>query len=628
MVHWARVGRRARRTERALSAPTGCTRTTYESRAWARQCGACAACLAWRTMTQDRRCGDVDAVRVSPSHAGLGEGTTWEPRVSQASVITGTDAKEADGWWRASRSGVLTDFGSWSSATSRANTAGWFWPGSARRSSRSSRLAVPGPDRWLPFSTTSPIPRESLFFWNYNRGKRSVVLDIGTEADRERLRGLLSGADVFLQSGRPGELAEWGLAPEPLMRDFPSLVVARITPFGDDGPWAEYAASDLVHLALGGVMDNCGYDPDPSGVYDVAPIAPQFWHAYHIAGDQLAAGIVAALVYRLRTGRGQYVSCAVHEAVSKNTELDVPSWIMRRLRFGRQTCQHAAEIAYRIPVIAATKDGRWIMTRWSDDPALRKFLETYGMAGDLEKFDAPPPEAGAPQSLGRAIPGIPIDGSLSDAQLHRMGIVSRFVGAYTYDKFPWRAAQKAGLMFAPLRKPHENALDEHWLARETFTDIEHPDIGRSVRYPTSRWISTARPWVGRRRAPHLGEDGAQILDRYPARHPGRQGSDPAPKDSMKIGSPRAASPSPSTAYASSTSPGSWPRPAELGSSAPTAQRRSRSSGRPIPTPDSEPRRRSAAERPVMLPRDRFRACSTRPWAASSTTRTPASGASR
>ena len=93
-----------------------------------------------------------------------------------------------------------------------------------------------------------------------------------------------------------------------------------MTPFGDDGPWADFKGSDLVHLALGGVMMNCGYDPDPSLEYDTPPIAPQIWHAYHIAGEQMATGIIAALIHRESSGEGQDVAVAIHEAVSKNPE--------------------------------------------------------------------------------------------------------------------------------------------------------------------------------------------------------------------------------------------------------------------------------------------------------------------
>ena len=141
-----------------------------------------------------------------------------------------------------------------------------------------------------------------------------------------------------------------------------------------------------MHLALGGVMMNCGYDPNPANEYDLPPIAPQIWHAYHIAGEQLLIGVLAALIERRSSGLGQDVSCAIHEAVAKNTELDLMSWVMRRAPLYRLTCRHASETVTRVPSISHTKDGRWFMT-WGvgsrDRANLAPFLDRYGMAADL-----------------------------------------------------------------------------------------------------------------------------------------------------------------------------------------------------------------------------------------------------
>src|SRR5262249_39223878 len=157
-------------------------------------------------------------------------------------------------------------------------------------------------------------------------------------------------------------------------------------PFGDVGPWKDYKGSDLVHLALGGPMMNCGYDPQPDGTYDLPPIAPQTWHAYHIAGEQLAIGILGALFHQQRTGRGQSVSCAVHEAVAKSTELDLMTWVMRRAPLFRQTCRHAAERVSPVPSVAHTKDGRWFTLALlgpRDRAKLGPYLSRYGMEADL-----------------------------------------------------------------------------------------------------------------------------------------------------------------------------------------------------------------------------------------------------
>src|SRR5262249_24621820 len=123
-----------------------------------------------------------------------------------------------------------------------------------------------------PFYQDVAGAERSLFFWQYNRGKRSIVLDLNEPGDRGRFRGLVAGADVLLESTPRGELDGHGLGAGALGQEHPALVVARVTPFGDAGPWAGFKGSDLVHLALGGVMMNCGYDPAPGGAYDLPPI--------------------------------------------------------------------------------------------------------------------------------------------------------------------------------------------------------------------------------------------------------------------------------------------------------------------------------------------------------------------
>jgi crotonobetainyl-CoA:carnitine CoA-transferase CaiB-like acyl-CoA transferase len=357
-----------------------------------------------------------------------------------------------------------------------------------------------------PFYEDREDPERSLFFWQYNRGKRSLVLDLHQPADRGRFRALVATADVLLESTPRGELDALDLGAEALLQQFPTLIVARMSPFGDYGPWADFKGSDLVHLALGGVMMNCGYDPAPGGKYDLPPVAPQMWHAYHIAGEQLVMAIIAALIFRWRTGKGQRLSCAVHEAVSKCTEVDLMSWVMRRVLVLRQTCRHARETVSPFPTIVHTKDGRWVManlgTRPGDVARLLDLVQRYGLAANLS-----PEQLAAPQG-GRFIPGTAPETAAQGT--HSMEVVQRFVRAFTYENVPWREAQEAGMLWAPLRKPHENALDPHWQARRSCTDVEHPELGRAFRYATSKWLGTATSWKVGRRAPLLNEDAKTV----------------------------------------------------------------------------------------------------------------------
>src|SRR5262245_28563179 len=352
-----------------------------------------------------------------------------------------------------------------------------------------------------PFYQDVVDPERSLFFWQYNRGKRSVVLDLDRAGERDRLRSLIASADVLLESTPKNTLDRYGMGGNQLLQQHPTLIIARVTPFGDDGPWSDFKSSDLIHLALGGVMMNCGYDPAPGGVYDLPPIAPQMWHAFHIAGEQLALAIVAALLFRWRTGKGQQLSCAIHEAVAKSTEVDLMSWVMRRVPVLPQTCRHARENITPHPSIVHTKDGRWVManlgTRPGESAALVGLLERYGLAAGLDV------EQGVVTPGSRFVPGT---GPTTEKRDLAMEAVQRFVRAFTYENVPWREAQEAGMLWAPLRKPHENAMDPHWLARRSCTDVQHPELHRSFRYATSKWLATGTSWSVGRRAPLLNED--------------------------------------------------------------------------------------------------------------------------
>jgi len=379
-----------------------------------------------------------------------------------------------------------------------------------------------------PFFEDTPDPERSLFFWQYNHGKRSVALDLESAAGRERFAKLLASADVLLESTPRGWLDGLGLGADALRRRFPSLVIARISAFGDDGPWADYRASDLIHLALGGPMMNSGYDPRPDGSYDLPPSAPQMWHAWHIAGEQLAIGLCGALLHRRETGEGQYLSLAVHEAVSKTTELDLMSWIMRAVPFRRQTCRHAGEKVTAVPSIGQTKDGRWMLamppmggTRWE---ALVELLERYGMAADLRERVGSRGTPGAPGS------GAPLD---AETAAHVTEVIHRFFRKFTYAEVPWQEAQEAGLMWVPLRKPHENALDPHWWERGSFAEVDHPELGRAFTYSVGKWVSTRAPWRAGPRAPQIGEHTDEVLGE-PERRPSALPARPTPSADRRL----------------------------------------------------------------------------------------------
>lgn len=354
-----------------------------------------------------------------------------------------------------------------------------------------------------PFVGDTAGPDRSLFFALHNRAKQSVVIDLDDPGQADRFATLVGSADILLESTDPDYLAARGLSHQLLAQRFPHLIQARMTAFGDTGPWSGFKGSDLVHLALGGPMMNCGYDPEPNGHYDLPPIAPQLWQSLVIAGEQLVIGILAAVVHQGRTGQGQAVTCAIHEAVAKSTELDLMNWVMRHAPMYRQTCRHAAEKVSVLPTITQTKDGRWILVMpvgAKDHDRIYEFLAHYGITPDAEP-------AAADDAEGRAIPGSsPQSGR--DARL--IELVGRLSRKFCYDNFPWQEAQDAGIACSPLRKPHENVADPHWAARGTFAQLAHPELDAVLTYPVRKWLSTAPAWRVGRRAPQLGEDTKRV----------------------------------------------------------------------------------------------------------------------
>ena len=359
-----------------------------------------------------------------------------------------------------------------------------------------------------PFAEDDENPDKSLHFWHYNLGKRSVSLNLDTAAGQETFRQLADSADVVIDTRPRSWMETRGVGYENLRKKNPSLIYLRISPFGEDGPWADYQGSDLVHLALGGMMMNSGYDPDPFGHYDTPPIAPQMWQAYHIVGETAVISILGALNHRLRTGQGQLLTTNVHEAASKNTETDMPDWIFLRQKHLRLTCRHSM-VSASAPALSVTKDGRYLLPyrtylkgsvtanggAWDGTVNV---LRKYGMQEDLdsEKFAA-------------------LDVRHTDEATGRLSLLTdKLIARTMFDSDVWQDGQDNGLPWAPVRRPEENIEDEHWQVRGAFFDVHHPELGRSYTYTGAKWYSPDVDWQRGPRPPLLGEHTEQVSSEW------------------------------------------------------------------------------------------------------------------
>ena len=159
-----------------------------------------------------------------------------------------------------------------------------------------------------PMAVGEPTGLDSLRFHAFNRGKRSVVLDLDHDAGRRDLLRLVATADFVFENAGPGSMDERGIGFDAMCAIRPDLVYVAISPFGQSGPYAHHHATDLTLAAMGGAMAlNGDSDRRP-----VRVTVPQTWH--HAAAESALAAMVAH-DRRLATGEAQFVDVSVQAAV-------------------------------------------------------------------------------------------------------------------------------------------------------------------------------------------------------------------------------------------------------------------------------------------------------------------------
>ena len=161
----------------------------------------------------------------------------------------------------------------------------------------------------------------SLWWRSLGRNKKSVTLDLKQDAGRNIAKQLIDGADVVIENFRPGVMEEWGLGPEDCKEKNPGLVYARISGYGQDGPYANKPGFASVCEGISGFRYLNGFPGD-------APVRPNLSIGDTIAGIHAALGITLALLERERSEEysGQVIDVALYEAMFNLMEAVVPEY--------------------------------------------------------------------------------------------------------------------------------------------------------------------------------------------------------------------------------------------------------------------------------------------------------------
>lgn len=369
--------------------------------------------------------------------------------------------------------------------------------------------------RRLPWAGDFPGPTRSLTWLPGNFGKRSVVLDLETEAGRASLRRLLEGADFVLESFPPGHLGARGLGWDTLSREHPALILTSITPFGQTGPRAAWKATDLTLMAAGGAAFVCGDRDRPPLRIGV----PQAWA---LAGAEAAVATLIAHHWRARTGAGQWVDVAAQGVVVRTLMSETGFPVLHGGFFPVRHGPNAPIAGFRRRVIFPVKDGHVAfllsggavgaasiraMVAWMEEageaaPAVRdKPWETWDYAGL--------------QGLSPEVTQAEFDGVEA--------AVAAFFARRTKREL-YEEALHRRVMLAPVSEPRDLLDSAQLLAREFFVAVEQPGAGSlSAPGPFARFSRT--PLRGGP-APLPGAHAAEVLG--VEREPWRSTPDAAP----------------------------------------------------------------------------------------------------
>ena len=216
-------------------------------------------------------------------------------------------------------------------------------------------------------------PRDGTGLWwkLVNRGKRTIALDLKDEADRELLLGLVDDADVLIENFRPGALERLGLAPDVLLARRPSLVITRVSGFGQTGPYASRPGFATIADSMSGLAALSG---EPDG----QPLLPP------IALTDEVTGIVAAFatMVALHSGVGQVVDVSLLESMFQIMGPLVSLYAVT----GEQQPRLGAGLPYTVPRgTYRCADGRWVGISTSSDSVAERVMRVLGVQGD-ERF--------------------------------------------------------------------------------------------------------------------------------------------------------------------------------------------------------------------------------------------------
>ncbi len=230
------------------------------------------------------------------------------------------------------------------------------------------KVEPPGGD---PIRVWREVEDGTSFWWrSLARNKKCISLDLKTEQARDVVRQLVQSADVLIENFRPGVLEEWGLAPEQLKKDNPNLITARISGYGQDGPYSSKPGYASVCEGFSGFRYVNGFAGEP-------PVRPNLSIGDTIAGLHAMLGICLALLARERgnVNGGQEIDVALYESMFNLLEAVIPEFSgagVQREPSGTTITGIVPTNTYR------SSDGKFVIIGGNGDSIFKRLMRVAG----------------------------------------------------------------------------------------------------------------------------------------------------------------------------------------------------------------------------------------------------------
>lgn len=351
-----------------------------------------------------------------------------------------------------------------------------------------------GPGRIGPYWGDTADPEKSLYWFAYNTSKKGVTLDITSQKGREILKKLVGTADFFIESFAPGYLDELELGASVLHEINPRLIVVSITPFGQQGPYRDFKACDLIVMGLSGLMGLTGDADRP-------PLTISLPQSHMLAGSDGAVGAMLAYYHRRKTGAGQHVDISMLQSTAWFLAFTIPTWEMNHRNLKRAGVLRTNAMNAKQRQMWPCKDGYVFffilggLTGARTSRQLVKWMADTGMADDFllnmdwENFDM---------------------GTASQEMLDRIAEpLQKFFLTLTRRQI-LEAAIERNIMICSLSSMDDLLTDRNLKERDFWVSIDQPELGVKLPYPRQFAYLSETPATAITRAPRIGEHNAQV----------------------------------------------------------------------------------------------------------------------